>query len=443
MCGPALAFFGVYGTAVGHGFISDDFGWIAQSRVESVWQALGLFVQNHGFYRPVVALSFAADYAVFDVTPAGYGWTNLALAVVCVALLHRLLRALGVSRGAAWFAAAVWALNFHGINMALLWISGRTALLLIAGALLAAIGGARGRALVALAGFVLALWSKEEAVVIPGIWLAMWLLGFVERSRARATAAALTIGAVVVLAAYAALRAQSGAMTPATAPSFYRLSLAPDLVARNVLEYADRACTFAVAVSLLAWVILRPARSGANRQQIALGAIWIAAGYAITVWIPSRSSLYACFPSIGTVIAGSALWQRWWEHAPDARRRAALAAVAVVPLVCAPIYTARNERWTDLARLSSACLADIRAQTGTSADGDWLVLLDDRSHRANLQSAFGGLVGDAVRLQTGKALKVWIEPPLEYADQAGLQRPCAQCAARRLVLRDGRLIPAP
>src|SRR3712207_8634695 len=34
-------------------------------------------------------------------------------------------------RSVAWGGALVWALNFHAVNMAVLWISGRTALVLV------------------------------------------------------------------------------------------------------------------------------------------------------------------------------------------------------------------------------------------------------------------------------------------------------------------------
>ena len=58
------------------------------------------------------------------------GVTNVALALVGAALVYGLARAFSLPWGAAAFAGSLWLLNFHGINMAVLWISGRTALLL-------------------------------------------------------------------------------------------------------------------------------------------------------------------------------------------------------------------------------------------------------------------------------------------------------------------------
>jgi hypothetical protein len=126
---PLGAFLFVYGPAAGHGFISDDFGWIRESRVANLWEAAALFGKNHGFYRPLVALSFAANDAAFGNHPLGYGLTNLALCLLCAGLIALTFQALELPGFAAAFGAAVWLLNFHGINMAILWTSGRTALL--------------------------------------------------------------------------------------------------------------------------------------------------------------------------------------------------------------------------------------------------------------------------------------------------------------------------
>ena len=78
---PFVVFLAIYGAAIGHGFISDDFGWILDSRVHGARDLAALFARSSGFYRPIVGLTFAADYALFDAHPLGYGLTNLALAL--------------------------------------------------------------------------------------------------------------------------------------------------------------------------------------------------------------------------------------------------------------------------------------------------------------------------------------------------------------------------
>ena len=72
-------------------------------------------------------------------------------------------------RGCVIVAAAVWAFNFHGINMGVLWLSGRTSLLVTCFALAAAIAAAarhRGWLFVAT---LLALLCKEEAMLLPAV----------------------------------------------------------------------------------------------------------------------------------------------------------------------------------------------------------------------------------------------------------------------------------
>jgi hypothetical protein len=434
-------FFAVYGPAVGRGFISDDFGWITQSRIESFGGALRLFDQNHGFYRPLVALSWALNYAFAGASPLTYGWTNLLLALIAAILIMSLLGALRLSRAAAAFGAAVWLLNFHGINMALLWISGRTALLLIVGALVGTIGVLRGRASLALAGLACALLSKEEALAIPLIWIMLYALRLAPPSSRRG-AMVLSAGTLCAVLGYFFLRAHAGAVTVATAPPFYRPTFAPAVVARNVLEYADRACSFAAASSLLAWLTLRPRSFHARMQIFLLGAVWIAAGYALTVWLPSRSSLYACFPSIGAaMIAAEFVAACWRGSVQHVRREWTLVVLVLVAVICAPAYVARNHRWTDLADLSSAVVKDIASAAPAWPDDTWLVLVDDRSRRVNLQSAFGALIDQAVTLYTERPFHVWVEPPLTYAALVGMRPPCDQCPTVRLFLRNGHLVP--
>ena len=170
---PFVVFLGVCGLSVGHGFVSDDFGWILHSRVSSLREIPSLFLQSSGFYRPIVGLTFAADYAIFGNHPLGYGLTNLALALVAP-LLFLVARELSLPWGAAIFAAALWLLNPHGMNTAILWMSGRTSLMLTMGSLGAAWLVLRGRPFIALVPAAVALFAKEEAFLLPAILFGWW-----------------------------------------------------------------------------------------------------------------------------------------------------------------------------------------------------------------------------------------------------------------------------
>ncbi|MNC96546.1 hypothetical protein D3C83_139460 [compost metagenome] len=70
---------------------------------------------------------------------------------------------MGLAPAASLLAAATWLFNFHAVNMAVLWLSGRTALLVTLFALASAHAMLRGRALLAGGACLLALLSKEEA----------------------------------------------------------------------------------------------------------------------------------------------------------------------------------------------------------------------------------------------------------------------------------------
>ena len=125
-----------------NGFRKDDFAWLGESRVETWSGILELFEIARGFYRPVVSVSFALNNWMFDLEPLGYGLSNLALIVACGIGIYVLGRRLEMPAALTFYASVIWALSPHGINMAALWISGRTSLLLTLFSVLAASRGA-------------------------------------------------------------------------------------------------------------------------------------------------------------------------------------------------------------------------------------------------------------------------------------------------------------
>ncbi len=436
-----------YAPGIGTGFIKDDFGWIQQGGVHSLSQSVSLFSQNTGFYRPVVAVTFALDRALFGLAPLGYGWTNALLLLLAAIAIARLARALGLPATAGVIAAGLWALNPHGINMALLWMSGRTSLLLTLFSVLAATAVVRHRRWQTAVFVLLALLSKEEAVALPVILLAwVFLLPEVEgarRNRLRwLSASALAL--FVPLVAYLVLRSHSGAFTPSSAPPFYRFSTDPSLLIFNVFSYLDRAATFSVAVALVVTLALR--RMARLQQEhcrlLAMGAAWLAGGYALTVWLPIRSSLYACFPSVGVALAAA----MWVSLVVDASKRIAVAPTAavlvVVTMIAVPIYWSRNERWLAPARVSAAVLPQLRTILSSQPRESALVIRDREDPRQSIAAAFGTLLPDAVALATGRRdVHVWLLPPPADWQLAGWRPPVEGEPTLRLVLRGLSLQP--
>jgi hypothetical protein len=389
---------------VGHGFVKDDFAWIAHSRLVDLSSFEHITFDALGFYRPIVAASFMLNDLIFGAWSFGFGLTNCLLALACAAAIAALARDVGLGPRTAVAAAALWAFNFHGINMAVLWLSGRTSLLLTLFGVMAIRSAIRRRRLALFAWTLLALGSKEEAVLLPLVCLVWALPGAWWRSshrwRGMVDAARDTAGAWFALAPYAWLRLQSGAMTPAAAPDHYRFTVDPGTVARNIAAYADRSSTFAVAALVLLAVMMRrrPSPGSIRGDTVAKGLALLVAGFGITVWLPVRSSLYSVWPSVGIVIAVAAIAEAWLVRASAREMRRLAWTAALLPVLLLPIYWQRNTRWVELADLSTRTLGVLQQHTPAIAEGSVIELVDDGTTRANLTNAFGELVTDAADL---------------------------------------------
>jgi len=443
---PFLIFATVYLSAAGHGFIKDDYAWILQSRVRDAADLWTVLRTDNGFYRPVVSLTFTIDEWLFGVHPLGYGITNVALALLCGVSIASLARALGLSRGAAWLAAALWLLNLQGIRMAVLWTSGRTALLLTLAATAAATALVRGRFAMAVVWVIVALFSKEEAVLLPAILLGWLMVLARERTSGRRIGiGAWIIGAGVAEGLYFLARSSTAASTPWSAPWYYQPTFDLGVVLENIASYADRVATVPLAVTLLAAVVLGVARPLGGRDMRALlvcGAIWLVGGFGATIFLPVRSDLYACFPSVAVCLVAAAMCGRLWEASTDARRARSLVGALMLVGLMTPVYLARTERWSSLAEFGDATLSDLTRLAAPLPAGATVVIEDDLSTRVNLSTAFGTLLGDAYVLAAGRNLNFWVEPAMGGADLAGMKAPCDTCVDLKLKVSGGRLEPS-
>jgi hypothetical protein len=424
----AVALCLIYLPDIGHGFVRDDFHWIAIGRVTSLDQLPNLLTADVGFYRPVVLASFAANYTLFGLHAFPFGLTNLLLLIVCALFVARLATTLGLGPLASTLAAAAWVFNLRAVGMAVLWISGRTALLLTLFALLAAIATLR-RARWAAAGWcLLALLAKEDAVMLP-LFLAVWIgwsSGINDWRRAFRSSWPL----LATLPVYAALRSQSNAFGPFSAPSYYQFTAAPAHVLRNVFEYIDRSSTVAAALALMLIAICRqwPSIGQRERRIFVFGALWLVFGFALTVFLPLRSDIYALAPSVGSCVllgvVADALGRR-----NAVRVERTLAMLVLLPLLMLPIYRIRNARWVRPADLSTQVLHDLSEAGQQRPLGGFVVLMDSASERTTLESAFESLIPDAATL-------IGVRGRLEIVP-AGEKVP--DDATDALALMDGRL----
>jgi hypothetical protein len=449
----------VYLPDVGHGFIRDDAGWVGPRSfrfnvrkdgrlVFSLSDARNLLTKAHaGLFRPAASLSFAVERRACGTSPLCYGLTNFALLIACGVGVVGLAQALSLPPGAALVAGAIWVFNWHGISSAVLWISGRTALLLVLSATLGAWAFVRGRWLSAALLAGAAMLSKEEAVLLP-LALLGWALVESMSDRTpffnrRNVGFAMVSGVMEV--AYYLLRTHSGALTAAAAPEYYRLDFSLARLLSNGPEYIDRSLTFAIAVLVLFWLVYRPDVSDVARRHQRLlwfSLVWWACGFAVTMFIPVRSRLYACAPSIGFSIAAAGLLHQAWKRLDEPGRARAIRAGLAIPFLLWPVYHFRNKDLVDATDLSARTIEALRDVAQEQGEHAVVVLKDDRSGRASLDRALGTGLQDAVDLLVSPRIVVWMDPPPADAELAGIFQAPAN-ADVTLRLNDGRVVREP
>src|SRR5262249_15126765 len=147
-------------------------------------------------------------------------------------------------------------------------------------------------------------------------------------------------------------------------------------LALNTVEYLDRGGTFFVAVVVVAWLAYRPAHLFPLPRGLAIaGAAWFVGGYALTVWIPVRSSLYATFPSVGAALVCAACIDGLRQRSERILRAdVRLAAVLTAVLAFIPVYQNRNDRWVEPARVSARA---VRAVQSSPPALDGMVVFED------------------------------------------------------------------
>ena len=185
----------VYAPSVRHAFIYDDIVLIVnQPPPRSVADVARVFTERHWgnlpYYRPVARLTMVLQKWAHGNEPGGYHLFNAALMGVAAALLYGLLRsaAFAVPPALAALGAALFALHPVAATTVYPICSGRETLLpavFVIAAVSAYLRPGRGWYAAALGCFALALLSKEQAVVTPGLFVAADALGLSPRPASR------------------------------------------------------------------------------------------------------------------------------------------------------------------------------------------------------------------------------------------------------------------
>jgi protein O-mannosyl-transferase len=449
----------VYVQTVDYGFTGDDVAIIRDRplfhSLHDWWAILTASWWPNALYRPVTALSLAANWVAADGHPGPFHLVNLLLHGVATVLVYRLALALFEASGPALVAALLFAVhpvhveavtNLVGRAEVLCAIFAITAVLLYRlDGRLADAGDTRSWRRYAstfgtLAATALALGAKESGFALPGLFLVMdWYDGQANGrpiTQAIRRHGVLYLGVIVLTLGWLVLRARivqdlTGLEAAAGLEDqglvgrtiimlpivlqYGRLFLFParlsveyspnfivpttDLTLRGVLGGA-----VVVAAAVLAW------RARRRAPLVTFGLGWMAATILIVanVLVPTgillaERTLYLA--SVGVVLLLAWCWRALWARAP----RTANACVAVAVAAGALRTVTRNPIWRNDATYFPAMIRD----APRSFAADWAAAElarqrgDDRESERALRRALATYpLGWAIWQDLGKLLYV-------------------------------------
>ena len=203
------------------GFLSDDLvqlSDIANDQAPSVWSWFNR--EYYGFYRPLTAVAWRWQYLAWGMSAEGYRLVNALLHGVCACGVYAIAIGLQQRRWVALVAALLFLFN-PGPAAGVLSIAGMTGLLSaalyvlsVAACLRSTTRGDRWQA-VSLAAFLLAMLTKETALSLPFVVVALRWLHLGQRPWAALRAASPWL---VLLGLYLGLRyVLFGHLAPAAA----------------------------------------------------------------------------------------------------------------------------------------------------------------------------------------------------------------------------------
>ena len=421
--------------SIGAGFQQDDFRWLWHARVGGAADVGRIFTETLGFYRPFTTLLWSFDLARAGPSPLAFSLTNLAVHLLVLALFAGLAARLLGRPAAAATAVMLAALSHHYNTMAVIWISGRGALLSAAAALVAIWlweRWCRGRAgwaqyAAACLALAVALGSYEAAAGLP-VLMAFLLARRGER------ALVWGLGPMVLWIPFALARSWVGARQPWAPGAGYEYRL--DAVVPNVIEYSSRALLPGAALILILLAIaaagralreVRTALGHAVATAAPVGLLWAIVGVAPALPVPNRSSLYVYFAALGVHMVAATGLAAGYRELRKRRSGAAKVFVGIVAIIVVvawpPFAWDRNGRFADQGRLAMVAVEDMRGLVPAPGPGECLLLVDDPSARPNLRAAFSS----HLRWVGAYAYDELPSERIRYSDEAAtVGEPCAR-----------------
>jgi hypothetical protein len=172
----------VYAKSLAFDFTSMDEQWMIVKDADflSKWKNIKVTFQQptaEVYYRPLFMISLITDFHLAKLSPFIYHFTNLCLHLFCVALLYQFLVLIKADKKAALLFSVLF--SVHPVLLhAVAWIPGRNDLMLGVFTLLAFIyllkylSELKAKFLILhLLFFICALFTKENAIVLPFIFM--------------------------------------------------------------------------------------------------------------------------------------------------------------------------------------------------------------------------------------------------------------------------------
>jgi len=422
----------IFSNTLHNDFIWDDLLLITDNRLIRDCQNTPLFFTPHywnelhpvaGEYRPIRTVSFAADYSLWKLNPAGYRVTNLLLHVINVALVFYLVlfiadkkrdRSGGIGSGQRGFfsLAFLTALFFatHPIHTeSINFVKNRSDLLALLFFLLSFIlfikhiiaAGLRDRHLFIIGAwisFALAVLSKQMALTLPGVLL-LYTVCFVPGSERKRSLIGIIPYGVIVFAYFGFYRSfirpaellPGGVALPGdigqhvltvikTMGCYFKLMVAPfPLNADHAFSIPALILTPSVLLSFIVLLLIGTVAIRAHKRS---PVVFFALGWMVLTLLPVSNIVYLVsrpiaeqrlyIPSVGFCLLLAYCFERWpriWFKEPHAPPLIITSAVPAVIIICfyVGITVHRNSDWRDGITLYSKTLAmnpnSIRAHT--------------------------------------------------------------------------------
>ncbi|GJM44147.1 MAG: hypothetical protein DHS20C21_09890 [Gemmatimonadota bacterium] len=383
----------------------DSYAIILTSRIRSWADFVGTFTESlmdgrypGDFYRPILNLTFAADYAAWGVDPLGYQWTSALLFGLAVVALHRLART--VAPGAVhWVVPFVFVL--HPAASYVVPFPARRAETLCCLFLTLAVTSAcapshRRRWLgpLAVAAFTaLAIGSKETGYLAPPLMaLAAWIAipGSSLRERLlEALRRAIPSG----LAAVGMLLLRWQILGGLGGHGSSEVATAPERIGEVALKIGERLVVPASEGLSVAWVVLATAafagvallsrRQNAGSRAGAPALAWIALSWLALSCLTYASAgrmtpWYIFIPAAAwsLVVAAMITWLVAGVRS-NSRRLVGPSAIGLLGLILLVGYTSQqslllrpDQDWIKVTEASSAVLDSLRESLEASTNGE-------------------------------------------------------------------------